>query len=245
MKGVARNSRWLYALAVFPILFIGFLIMLQPKWILNRLMARTPGVLYAVETEQKLIALTIDDGPDPISTDLILEVLSKHHAHATFFVLIDRINGNESIIKRIVSEGHELGNHLFQDMPSIKHDSTEFDDRLARAHETLSHYAEVRWFRPGSGWYNHEMLQSLERFRYRLVLGSIYPFDAHIPSSWLASRYIVWRADPGAIIVLHDHGSRGLRTAETLAHSLPILKERGYRIVTLSQLLEATTVESD
>jgi peptidoglycan/xylan/chitin deacetylase (PgdA/CDA1 family) len=245
MKGVAHKRRWLYALAVFLILFIGYLIMLQPKWILNRLMARTPNVLYAVETEQKLIALTIDDGPDPNSTNLILEVLSEHDAHATFFVLIDRIRGNESLIERTVSEGHELGNHLFQDMPSIQHAASEFNDRLARAHKTLSDYANIRWFRPGSGWYNREMLQSLERFHYRLVLGSIYPFDAHLPCSWFASRYIVWRASPGAIIVLHDYGSRGLRTAETLTHSLPILKERGYRIVTLSQLLEATTLESD
>jgi peptidoglycan/xylan/chitin deacetylase (PgdA/CDA1 family) len=217
--------------------------MLQPRWILNRIMARSPDVLYAVETEHKLIALTIDDGPDPLSTDLILDVLTENDAHATFFVLVDRVGENEELVDRMVSEGHELGNHLLKDTPSIQHPANEFEYQLEHAHEILSHFAEIRWFRPGSGWFNHEMIESLERFQYRLALGSIYPFDSHLPSSWFASRYIVWRAHPGAIIVLHDYGSRGIRTAESLAYSLPLLKERGYRIVTLSQLLDATTSE--
>lgn len=85
----------------------------------------------------------------------------------------------------------------------------------------------------------------MERFHYRLALGSIYPFDSHIPSSWFASRYIVWRAHPGAIIVLHDYGNRGERTVDTLSYALPILKERGYRIVTLSELIQTTTPEVD
>jgi peptidoglycan/xylan/chitin deacetylase (PgdA/CDA1 family) len=89
------------------------------------------------------------------------------------------------------------------------------------------------------------MIQSLERYNYRLALGSIYPFDSHIPSSWFASHYILWRAHPGAIIVLHDYGSRGIRTAETLSYSLPRLIERGYRIVTLSQLLEEAGAETN
>ena len=219
--------------------------MLQPRWILNRLMARSPEVLYAVETEQKLIALTIDDGPDPHTTGAILDILAQHDAKATFFVLIDRINGHEVLLERMISEGHELGNHLLQDTPSIRHPALEFDDRLHLAHETLSRFADIRWFRPGSGWYNSDMIRSLERYQYRLALGSIYPFDAHIPSSWFAARYILWRAEPGAIIVLHDYGERGMRTIDTLSFTLPRLKARGYQIVTLSQLLDAGAVAGD
>jgi peptidoglycan/xylan/chitin deacetylase (PgdA/CDA1 family) len=245
MKGVAFGHRWRYALFASLILFAGYLLMMQPKWILNRLMLRSPDVLYAVDTDQKLIALTIDDGPDPRSTSLILDVLAQHDAHATFFVLTDRIPENEQLIERIVTEGHELGNHLLQDTPSIQHPKSEFETRLELAHESLRRFTDIRWFRPGSGWYNRDMLQALERFHYRLALGSIYPFDSHIPSSWFASRYIVWRAHPGAIIVLHDYGNRGERTAVTLAYSLPIIMQRGYRIVTLSELIHATSLEVD
>jgi peptidoglycan/xylan/chitin deacetylase (PgdA/CDA1 family) len=230
---------WRYALPASIILFLGYLIMLQPKWILNRLMARSPEVLYAVGTEEKLIALTIDDGPDPIYTSQILDELAQYDAHATFFLLSDRINGNEALVERLVEEGHELGNHLKEDTPSILHADVEFEERLQTAHETLSQYGEVRWFRPGSGWYNQAMISSLEKYQYRLVLGSIYPFDSHIPSSWFASRYIVWRADPGDVIILHDYGARGKRTVETLNYCLPRLKERGYTIVTLGELYTA------
>jgi len=219
--------------------------MLQPNWVLNRLMHRSPEVLYTVNTDQKLIALTIDDGPDPESTDAILDVLANHDAHATFFVLIEHVNENEDLVERMVAEGHELGNHLLEDTPSIQHPKTEFEAQLEHAHDALSRFTTIRWFRPGSGWYNREMLQALERYQYRLALGSIYPFDSHIPSSWFASRYIVWRAYPGAVIVLHDHGNRGGRTVDTLAYSLPILKERGYRIVTLSELIHATRAQID
>lgn len=245
MEGVAFSFRWRYALPASIILFVGYLLMLQPKWVLNRLMHRSPEVLYSVDTDQKLIALTIDDGPDPHSTELILDVLVQYDTHATFFVLIDRVNENETVIERMVTEGHELGNHLLQDTPSIQHPKNEFESRLEHAHKSLSHFTEIRWFRPGSGWYNREMLQSMERFHYRLALGSIYPFDSHIPSSRFASRYIVWRAHPGAIIVLHDYGNRGERTVDTLSYALPILKERGYRIVTLSELIQTTTPEVD
>ena len=245
MKGVAFSHRWRYALLASIILFVGYLLMLQPKWILNRLMHRSPEVLYAVDTDRKLIALTIDDGPDSHSTEIILDVLAQNDAHATFFVLIDRVGENEAVVERVVAEGHELGNHLLQDTPSIQHPNYEFESRLEQAHESLSRYTEIRWFRPGSGWYNRDMLRSLERFKYRLALGSIYPFDSHIPSSWFASRYIVWRAHPGAIVVLHDYGNRGQRTIETLTYILPVLKQRGYRIVTLSELIQTTTREGN
>ena len=176
---------------------------------------------------------------------LILDTLNKYNAKATFFVLIERIQGNEPVIDRMVAEGHELGNHLLQDTPSIQHPVVEFRDRLATAHHQLSAYGDIGWFRPGSGWYNQEMIRSLERYDYRLALGSIYPFDSHIPSTWFASRYLVWRAHPGGIIVLHDFGSRGMRTVETLSYSLPRLVENGYRIVTLSQLLAVAALEGD
>ena len=73
---------------------------------------------------------------------------------------------------------------------------------------------------------------------YRRALGAIHPFDSHIPSSWFASNYILWRAQPGAIIVLHDNGDRGGRTADTLEKVLPALIARDFRFVTLTELIE-------
>jgi peptidoglycan-N-acetylglucosamine deacetylase len=79
----------------------------------------------------------------------------------------------------------------------------------------------------------------MQRHGYRCALGSVYPFDATIPSVAWATRYILWNTQPGAIVVLHDGGSRGRRTVRILAAVLPELRRRGYRVVSLSELAAA------
>ena len=80
------------------------------------------------------------------------------------------------------------------------------------------------------------MVEVMQRHGYRCALGSVYPFDTTIPSVAWATGYILRNAKPGAIVVLHDGGSRGLRTARILAEVLPELRRRGYRVVSLSEL---------
>jgi peptidoglycan/xylan/chitin deacetylase (PgdA/CDA1 family) len=195
-----------------------------------------PEVLYSVETERPVLALTIDDGPDPVSTRRILDVLAQNEAKATFFLIADRIPGNETLVAEIVAAGHELGNHMTRDEPSIDLEADVFERELLLAHDALSGYGASLWFRPGSGWYDDRMLQTLSRHGYRCALGSSYPLDAQIGSSWLAQRFILWRARPGAVIILHDGGERGERTARTLAAVLPELRRRGYRVVSLGEI---------
>lgn len=199
---------------------------------------RSSKVLYSIETSDQVVALTIDDGPNPHTTPLILDVLRENGARATFFLISTNVQGNESLVQRIVDEGHEIANHLTSEKPSILLSAVDFEAELVEAHEVLSKFSPVRWFRPGSGWYNNAMLATLQKHDYQCALGSIYPFDDKVPSSKFASRYVLWRVKPGAIIVLHDNGLRGERTAETLKSILPELKEQGFRITTLSELVE-------
>jgi len=223
---------------------MSLLVVFQPAWIVSILAKRSPEVLYLVDTQEPVVALTIDDGPDPIGTPRILDVLGQHDAHATFFLITSRIPGNEEIVARAVEEGHELANHLTTDGRSILLSPAEFERQLLDAHDVLSRFADVRWFRPGSGWHNAEMLSILHEHGYRCALGSVYPFDPQIPSAWFAARYTLRNVQPGSIIVLHDYGGRGERTATALATILPELNRRGFRVVTLSELLEVdSTIE--
>lgn len=211
--------------------------MIQPDWLAGSFSDR---VTYSVETEQPVIALTIDDGPDPRTTPAILDVLAEHNAKATFFVITGRIPGNEQLLQRMVDEGHELGNHLTNEEPSILLGGDGFDRELGIADSALAEFGEVRWVRPGSGWFNQQMLSTVEQRGYQLALASIYPFDATIPSPWFASEFILWRARPGAVILLHDHRGRGERTVSTLQRVLPELSRRGFSIATLSELTETS-----
>lgn len=140
------------------------------QWKVSHLVRDNPQVLYRVETRAKAIALTIDDGPDAATTPEILSVLERNGAHATFFIITSRVPGNEELLRRIVAEGHELGNHLLQDEPSLKLPPAEFERQLVKSHDVLSPFATVRWFRPGSGKYEARMLATLEAHGYRCAL---------------------------------------------------------------------------
>ena len=217
----------------------GTLLSGPPVWLLDLLAARYPGCLYRVPIQDRLVALTLDDGPDPVATPLILDELRRHGARATFFLISERIEGRENLVRRLVNEGHELGNHLTRDRASIGLSPGEFARDLEQAHLLLSAYGPVRWARPGSGWYSESMIATMQRQGYRCVLGSVYPYDATIPSAGFSRWYVLRNAEPGAILVLHDGGARGRRTALVLRQVLPELRRRGYRVVSLSELVTA------
>jgi peptidoglycan/xylan/chitin deacetylase (PgdA/CDA1 family) len=224
-------------------LILLILLMIQPEWLLSGLRKRSPEVLYSVDTQTPVVALTIDDGPDSTSSPLILDVLEKYDAHATFFLISEHIPGNEEIVRQMIAEGHELGNHLTADEPSIGLPLEEFEQDLIEADEILSEFTDVQWVRPGSGWYNEEMLAIMEKHGFRCALGSVYPYDPQIGFYWYSAQYVLWKVKPGAVVVLHDYDTRGYRTAKALEIILPELEERGYRVVTLSELIEIQAVE--
>jgi peptidoglycan-N-acetylglucosamine deacetylase len=208
-----------------------------PRWLVPHIAARSPRCLYMVPTSERIVALTLDDGPDAAHTPDILRVLREHDAHATFFLISGRVAGNESIVARAVSEGHEIGNHLTRDEPSIGLPADVFAANVREAGRVLGRFGAVRWLRPASGRYDDTMLDTIERAGYQCALGSVYPYDAHQPSTRLSAAYVLSNVRPGAVIVLHDGGSRGRRTVDVLRAVLPVLRARGYRVVTLSELV--------
>jgi peptidoglycan/xylan/chitin deacetylase (PgdA/CDA1 family) len=207
------------------------------QWEVRRRAHRDPEVLYYVDTQAKAVALTIDDGPDAVTTPKILDVLKQNDAHATFFIITGRVSGNEALLKRMVDEKHELGNHCTRNEASIRLSPEEFEKQLVQSNAVLARFGRIRWFRPGHGSYNAVMLATLKRHGYRCALGSVYPFDPAIRWSWFSRRFILSNTRPGSIIILHDSGGMGKRTAKTLSKVLPALKKRGLRIVTLSELV--------
>lgn len=228
----------------------------QPRWLLTFVSTRFPGAVYFAPGpySAKAIALTIDDGPSPETTPLLLDLLAQHQARATFFVISDRIPGQEQVLQRMVAEGHEVGNHTTQDYPSIRWTAAAFEHHLLTAEaqiqqglqstptaETIAPSCPLRWFRPGSGFYSATMIATAERHGYRTALGSVFPYDTHIHSAAFALAQIKATIQAGDILVLHDGQSaqgddRGQRTQTVLAQLLPWLTEQGYQVVTLSEL---------
>jgi peptidoglycan-N-acetylglucosamine deacetylase len=218
-----------------------------PIWLLDWIAARYPGCLYRVPVHSPIVALTLDDGPDRVTTPLILAELRRYGGRASFFLIAERIQGQEDVVRQLVAEGHEIGNHFTRDRSSIRLDVDEFARDLEASDRVLRQYGPVRWARPGSGWYSQAMVARMTRSRYRCALGSVYPYDATIPSVTFATWYIRRNVRPGAILVLHDAGARGRRTIRILRAVLPYLHRQGFRVVSLSELAaaEATTAPRD
>jgi len=174
--------------------FIAALILwMQPRWAIDHLASLIcPEAIFYGLTKQPIVALTIDDGPDDQrtgadnTTGKVLEVLAQHEAKATFFIISSRLTTqNQALIAQMVSQGHELGNHLTVDRPSINLPLPEFQAALQLAKQDIldasGQKASVEWMRPGSGRCNPEMARIANQQGYKIALGSLWTMDLRVP----------------------------------------------------------------
>ncbi len=103
----------------------------------------TDSLLYQVETEEPLVALTFDDGPIEGKTEQLLEVLAKHKAHATFFMVGQNILPNASLVKRIVEQGHSVGNHTWNHTRLSELNDKDYIQGLRKTSEAIASVAGV------------------------------------------------------------------------------------------------------
>jgi peptidoglycan/xylan/chitin deacetylase (PgdA/CDA1 family) len=143
--------------------------------------------LFYVETTERVVALTLDDGPDSELTQCVLKTLEKHNAHATFFLLGEAAQRNRDIVDQIATQGHELGNHTCIDESSDGLSEHDLRQTLSKTHTVLTRGGRpVRLFRPGGGWLGWRgqvAIIAQDQHDYRCVLGSVYPNDVRIWSS--------------------------------------------------------------
>lgn len=240
----ARRSRLFTMLLLIIILFIFttpfYWIYKPPNFLIRYFQHRWPSVLWQVETSSKIVALTIDDGPSEFTNE-IRGILKENDAKATFFIIGGQVAGREQVLESLVRDGNELGNHAMHDEPSRSLPETTLVDEINTVGKMLqTAYSAVgvepppKYFRPGSGYFSDRMLEIMKRMDYRLVLGSVYPHDPQIPYWRLNARHILSMVKPGRIIICHDR--RGW-TAPMLRRVLPKLKKKGYRVVTVTELL--------
>jgi peptidoglycan/xylan/chitin deacetylase (PgdA/CDA1 family) len=217
---------------------LGGIIWRQPRFAVEKMAAWNPEVLFRVETTAPVVALTIDDGPHADITPRVLDVLARHGARATFFVLGENIGGNEDLLARMRAEGHEIANHLVEDRPSILLGEEEFARQLHEVDPWLDRQARWRWLRPGSGWFSPGMVEIAARHGYGLCLGSIFPHDDRIHDAERLAATVLGRVRPGDVIILHDGAEERAVLVDVLERILPELAARGFRVTTVSDLVE-------
>lgn len=234
---MSRGARIAAAAALIVLVALPALVVLAPRLLVTALAAANPDVLFYVDTERRALALTLDDGPDPAVTPRVLDLLGEYDAKATFFLIGDRVPGNEALLARMRAEGHELGNHLAHDEASIGLSAQVFERQLVHTDSLLAAAGpDPRWCRPGSGWFNGRMVEQLDAHGYRVALGSVYPHDLLLKSPRLIADFVLSRARAGAVLILHDGDGDPERTLRVLERVLPELRARGFELLTLSEL---------
>ncbi|CEG37580.1 chitooligosaccharide deacetylase [Plasmopara halstedii] len=115
---------------------------LLPRWLLRFVEWNShPSVLWSVRTTSRICSLTIDDAPSS-STPAILDILREHSIKATFFIISGHIPGNEEVLRRIVSEGHTLANHLTEDRASILDELHVFEQKIQECERAISEFQQ-------------------------------------------------------------------------------------------------------
>lgn len=186
------------------------------------------------ETAKKEVWLTIDDGPDPESTPGMLDLLKAHGAKATFFVIGRKVEQNRALVRRIVAEGHSLGNHTFSHpapawwilpRPLVRRE-------IALGNETLvaASGRKPRFFRSPVGMNNSSVHPAAHAAGQRVIGWSAAGGDGCPVAPSEVTRRIMTQVQPGSIILIHEGGVSRRREA-TLARLLEALAEEGYRCV--------------
>ncbi|BFZ58188.1 hypothetical protein PYCC9005_005250 [Savitreella phatthalungensis] len=222
---------------VLPIYFI----YKPPDLLISYFEYRFPSVIFRLPTTERVVALTIDDAPSHETLD-ILDVLDRHGAVATFFVIGRQCAGLEDILDEILRRGHSLANHAWNDEPSrllpadiLNEQIHDVETIVQAAYDRVDKGRMARLFRPGSGFFTANMLKQLSTIDYTMVLGNIYPHDPQIPYPMMNARHVVSMARPGGIIICHDRRSW---TAPMLDIALPKLQRLGFSTISLRDVLQ-------
>lgn len=236
---MTRGRKWRLGLVAVAaaLVVVGAVALVQPRWAFGLAARAVPGILFRVDTSEPLVALTFDDGPAPGHTSVVLDLLARHEARATFFMIGERAEAHPALVEAVRERGHEIGNHAFTDRRTFGLSEDDLLADLRRSDEALRLEGPERLYRPPSGLITPSQLEAVQRHGYRCVLGSAYPFDpAHPPSAyirWLAVKNL----EPGVIVVLHDGIADPSRMLAVLDDILAAGREKGLRFVTVSELL--------
>ncbi|MBO7645842.1 MAG: polysaccharide deacetylase family protein [Prevotella sp.] len=183
-----------------------------------------PKALWRINPEEHAVYLTFDDGPIPESTPFILDTLKEYGAKATFFMVGENVKRHPELYQRIIDEGHQVGNHTYNHMGSLRHYIITYYNNVEKANELIHSHL----FRPPHGWMWIGAYNMLRR-KYKIVMWDLVTRDySHLLNAFDVLRNVVLYSRNGSIITFHD----SLKSIEKLRYALPAslryLKEQGY-----------------
>lgn len=200
-------------------------------------------IVKRISTDQKVIALTFDDGPHPKTTNEILKILKEKNVKATFFVLGENVKMYPEILAKTKAEGHEIASHSYTHRHLTKVNAAECGQEMDDAEAIISQIAEKpHLFRPPGGLYNETVLKEAQNRNYTIVLWSIDTLDWQRPNIGSVVKAVMEQAKSGSIILMHD-GLYPMPTPKALGIIIDKLRAKNYSFVTVGELLKYEEVK--
>lgn len=191
-------------------------------------------VLNNPKVSEKVVALTFDDGPSPYTTPSVLNALKKYKAKATFFVVGQMVSHRESLLRRMVQDGHVVGSHTFSHPYHPAEEKAKYELKLTNQliHKAIGVYPTL--FRPPGGIMDSWTARLAKSEGLASVIWTGSSADTATTDPNRVYNNVVWAAHPGAIILMHDVKPH---TAAAVPKILATLSKKGYKFVTVPEML--------
>src|SRR5881296_1233640 len=197
-----------------------------------------------VHVDEPYIALTFDDGPSATLTPKLLDLLAAHHIKATFFVIGENVAEHPEIVARAAREGHEIANHSWSHPNFGKMSDESVRRQLQQTDDAIKSATGKRptWLRPPYGSITaREKRWIHDEFGYDIILWDVDPYDWKRPGPAVVRARILKETRPGSIVLSHDiHPG----TIEAMPSTFDELEAKGFKFVTVSELLGMATPET-
>ncbi|WP_441246208.1 polysaccharide deacetylase family protein [Kitasatospora sp. McL0602] len=186
--------------------------------------------LFSLDSDTKLVALTIDDGPDPTHTPAVLSILRQYGIRATFFLVGENAAEHPALVREIAQEGHHLANHTWSHPDLRRLPEAKVRDELERTSDVLREAAgkPLTWFRAPGGDWSDVALKVSNELGMRPMGWSVDPRDWARPGTSKITTRVLDAIRPGSIVLNHDGGGDRSQTVAALRTYLPVLIEDGY-----------------
>src|ERR1700760_532661 len=196
-----------------------------------------PATYAQARVDQPYIAMTFDDGPSAENTPRLLEMLKQRNIKATFFLIGQNVVANPELVRRILAEGHEIGNHSWTHPQLSKLSDDRVTAEITKTQDAIkdaSGYTPTL-LRPPYGAITARQREWIEnQFGLNIILWSVDPFDWKKPGASVITQRILSQTRPGAIILSHDIHKQ---TVDAMPATLDALIAKGYKFATVSQLI--------
>lgn len=223
-------------------------VILVSGWLITPLSPQLIGCsVRRISTQEKVVALTFDDGPSAAWTPALLDLLAWHEVPATFFLVGSRVAQHPTLAQRIWQSGHQVGNHSWSHTILVGKSAAYVREEIKKTDALLRElgYTHEIYFRAPYGCKGIVLSSLLSSLHKIHALFDVVAWDWSNPGVAQISERVYKAVRPGSIILLHDGGGDRSQTLQATEDIILHLKKQGYRFVTVAQLLAYDSVKEN